>query len=100
MEPQRTLGCRWPARRSGVLLILKRRSGSGAPTSPARAVAAGLAERTVRIAERQGQLMGFGRLMPRNATVSCQLRRIDVDQIFCDGGRQGMQRKRYQGAGR
>jgi hypothetical protein len=56
-EPRRTSGFTSPAKRSEALLLLKRRSGSDARTFASKAVAAGLVERTVRVAERQGQLL-------------------------------------------
>ena len=49
--------CTSPVRRSEVLLILKRKERERCANFATKAIAAGLAERTVRVAERQGQLM-------------------------------------------
>ena len=56
-EQRKTSGSTSQAKRSEDLLILKPRSGERCANFASKAVAAGLAERTVRIAERQGQLM-------------------------------------------
>jgi hypothetical protein len=57
-------------KRSEALLILKRRNVNGAQTSPPRP--ANLAERTVRVAERQAQLMVD--------MVQAALREVDLSQ--------------------